>query len=69
MRGLDLFGQPEEGREMEIQQRCRFLSRITQGAGEALLLWGDPGVGKTSLGWTLVRAACSMSGREGDYGG
>jgi DNA-binding CsgD family transcriptional regulator len=37
------------GREPEIQQLHLFVSRITQGAGEALLLSGDPGVGKTSL--------------------
>jgi hypothetical protein len=37
------------GREPEIQQLRQFVSRITQGAGEALLLSGDPGVGKTSL--------------------
>jgi energy-coupling factor transporter ATP-binding protein EcfA2 len=37
------------GREPEIQQLRLFVSRITQGAGEALLLSGDPGVGKTSL--------------------
>jgi DNA-binding CsgD family transcriptional regulator len=37
------------GREPEIQQIKLLLSRITDGAGEALLLSGDPGVGKTSL--------------------
>ncbi len=37
------------GREPEIQQLRLFVSRLTQGAGEALLLSGDPGVGKTSL--------------------
>jgi len=37
------------GREPEIQQLRLFISRLTQGAGEALLLSGDPGVGKTSL--------------------
>ena len=37
------------GREPEIQQLRQFVGRITQGAGEALLLSGDPGVGKTSL--------------------
>jgi hypothetical protein len=37
------------GREPAIQQLRQFVSRITQGAGEALLLSGDPGVGKTSL--------------------
>ncbi len=37
------------GREPEIQQLRLFVSRIIQGAGEALLLSGDPGVGKTSL--------------------
>jgi hypothetical protein len=37
------------GREPEIQQLRLFTSRLTQGAGEALLLSGDPGVGKTSL--------------------
>ena len=37
------------GREPEIQQLRLFVSRIAQGAGEALLLSGDPGVGKTSL--------------------
>jgi tetratricopeptide (TPR) repeat protein len=37
------------GREPEIQQLRLFVSRLTQGVGEALLLSGDPGVGKTSL--------------------
>ena len=37
------------GREPEIQQLKLLVSRITDGAGEALLLSGDPGVGKTSL--------------------
>jgi hypothetical protein len=37
------------GREREIQQLRSFVSRLAQGAGEALLLSGDPGVGKTSL--------------------
>ena len=37
------------GREPEIQQLRLLVSRINQGAGEALLLSGDPGVGKTSL--------------------
>ena len=47
------------GREPEIQQLRRFVSRITQGAGEALLLSGDPGVGKTSL---LDQAAAIAAG-------
>ena len=37
------------GREPEIQRIKLLISRITDGAGEALLLSGDPGVGKTSL--------------------
>jgi predicted ATPase len=37
------------GREPEVQQLRLLVSRITQGTGEALLLSGDPGVGKTSL--------------------
>jgi DNA-binding CsgD family transcriptional regulator len=37
------------GREPEIQQLRRFVGRIAQGAGGALLLSGDPGVGKTAL--------------------
>ena len=37
------------GREPEIQQIKLLVSRNTDGAGEALLLSGDPGVGKTSL--------------------
>ena len=37
------------GREPEIQRIKLLVSRITYGAGEALLLSGDPGVGKTSL--------------------
>ncbi len=47
------------GREPEIQQLRLFVSRIIQGAGEALLLSGDPGVGKTSL---LDRAAVIAAG-------
>jgi len=47
------------GREPEIQQLRLFVSRITQGAGEALLLLGDPGVGKTSL---LDQAAAIAAG-------
>src|SRR5258707_3417496 len=37
------------GRGPEIQQLRLFVSRLTEGAGEALLLSGDPGVGKTSM--------------------
>jgi DNA-binding CsgD family transcriptional regulator len=37
------------GREPEIQQIKLLVSRVAYGAGEALLLSGDPGVGKTSL--------------------
>jgi predicted ATPase len=37
------------GRELEIERLRLFIDGITQGAGEALLLSGDPGVGKTSL--------------------
>jgi DNA-binding CsgD family transcriptional regulator len=37
------------GREPEIRQLQAFVGRITEGAGGALLLSGDPGVGKTSL--------------------
>ena len=37
------------GREAEIEQLRRFLDRIAEGTGDALLLSGDPGVGKTSL--------------------
>jgi DNA-binding CsgD family transcriptional regulator len=47
------------GREPEIQQLRQFAGRITQGAGEALLLSGDPGVGKTSL---LDQAAAIAAG-------
>lgn len=42
--GLDLIG-----REQEIQRLRQFIGRIPEGAGEAVLLSGDPGVGKTSL--------------------
>src|ERR1700677_2014012 len=55
----ELTGPPELiGREPEIQQLSLFVSRITQGAGEALLLSGDPGVGKTSL----LEAAAAIAG-------
>jgi DNA-binding CsgD family transcriptional regulator len=37
------------GREAEIEQLWLLTSRIATGAGDALLLSGDPGVGKTSL--------------------
>jgi predicted ATP-dependent serine protease len=37
------------GREPEIQQVQLLLGRIATGSGDALLLSGDPGVGKTSL--------------------
>jgi DNA-binding CsgD family transcriptional regulator len=37
------------GREAEIERLRLFVGRIGRGAGEALLLSGDPGVGKTSL--------------------
>jgi hypothetical protein len=47
------------GREPEIRQLRLFVSRITRGAGEALLLSGDPGVGKTSL---LDQAAAMAAG-------
>jgi DNA-binding CsgD family transcriptional regulator len=59
---LTATGPPELiGREPEIQQLRLFVSRITQGAGEALLLSGDPGVGKTSL---LDQAAAIAAGSE-----
>jgi len=37
------------GREPEIQRIKALLGQLTGGAGEALLLSGDPGVGKTTL--------------------
>ena len=37
------------GREPEIRQLQLFVNRISEGSGNALLLSGDPGVGKTSL--------------------
>ena len=37
------------GREAEIERLRRLLSQVATGAGDALLLSGDPGVGKTSL--------------------
>jgi DNA-binding CsgD family transcriptional regulator len=37
------------GREPEIQRLELFVAGIAKGAGDALLLSGDPGVGKTSL--------------------
>jgi len=49
------------GREPEIQQLRLFVSRITQGAGQVLLLSGDPGVGKTSL-LDLAAAIATDSG-------
>jgi DNA-binding CsgD family transcriptional regulator len=50
---------PLIGREHQIQQLRVFLGRITEGASEALLLSGDPGVGKTSL---LDQAAAIAAG-------
>ncbi|MEV0972124.1 ATP-binding protein [Microtetraspora glauca] len=47
------------GRDPEIQRLRRFVDRIAEGAGEALLLAGDPGVGKTSL---LDQAAALATG-------
>ncbi|MGW0593980.1 ATP-binding protein [Streptosporangium sp. NPDC002607] len=47
------------GREPEIHRLHLFVSRIAGGAGEALLLAGDPGVGKTSL---LDHAAALATG-------
>jgi DNA-binding CsgD family transcriptional regulator len=47
------------GRERETQQLRLFISRVTGGAGETLLLSGDPGVGKTSL---LDQAAAMAAG-------
>src|ERR1700683_4364426 len=37
------------GREPEIQQLQLLLGKMATGSGDALLLSGDPGVGKTSL--------------------
>ena len=37
------------GREPEIARLKLLVSRLAEGAGDALLLSGDPGVGKTSL--------------------
>jgi DNA-binding CsgD family transcriptional regulator len=52
---LDLIG-----RELEIQQLKQFVSQVTKGAGDALLLSGAPGVGKTALlDLTAVLAADS----------
>jgi hypothetical protein len=47
------------GREPEIERLRLFISGIAQGTGEALLLSGDPGVGKTSL---LDQAAAIATG-------
>ncbi|MER5325331.1 ATP-binding protein, partial [Streptosporangium roseum] len=50
------------GREPEIHRLHLFVGRIAEGAGEALLLAGDPGVGKTSL---LGQAAALATGSGG----
>ena len=49
------------GREPEIRQLRRFAGQIPRGTGEALLLSGDPGVGKTSL-LDLAAAIAAGSG-------
>jgi DNA-binding CsgD family transcriptional regulator len=49
------------GREPEIRQLRRFVGQLPRGAGEALLLSGDPGVGKTSL-LDLAAAIAAGSG-------
>jgi DNA-binding CsgD family transcriptional regulator len=49
------------GREPEIEQLRLFVSRIPLGAGEALLLSGDPGVGKTAL----LDQAAAIAARSG----
>jgi DNA-binding CsgD family transcriptional regulator len=49
------------GREPEIQQLQLLLGRIATGSGDALLLSGDPGVGKTSL-LDLAAALAADSG-------
>ncbi|MEU0481366.1 ATP-binding protein [Streptosporangium sp. NPDC006013] len=49
------------GREPEIHRLHLFVSRIAGGTGEALLLAGDPGVGKTSL---LNHAATLATGSQ-----
>ncbi|MEV5750401.1 AAA family ATPase [Actinoallomurus sp. NPDC052308] len=50
------------GREMEIQRLRLFVGRVTEGAGETLLLSGDAGVGKTSLldHATAIAADCGI---------
>jgi DNA-binding CsgD family transcriptional regulator len=49
------------GREPEIQQLKQFVSQVTKGAGDALLLSGAPGVGKTAL-LDLTAALAAESG-------
>ena len=46
------------GREAEIEQLWLLTSRIATGAGDALLLSGDPGVGKD-----VLAALCGRAGR------
>ncbi|MET9340371.1 AAA family ATPase [Nonomuraea sp. NPDC003804] len=48
------------GREAELEQLSRFLS-VVEGRGRALLLGGDPGVGKSAL----VAAAAELAGASG----
>src|ERR1700733_13999632 len=47
--GLILVPMDLIGREAEIERLRLLLDRAATGAGDALLLSGDPGVGKTSL--------------------
>ena len=49
------------GREAEIERLRLLLSQIATGAGDALLLSGDPGVGKTSL----LGAAAALAAEAG----
>ncbi len=68
------------GREPEIQQLRLLAGRIASGSGDALLLSGDPGVGKTSLldlaavlatdsGIRLLRATGSQFEADISYAG
>ncbi|WP_079142001.1 LuxR C-terminal-related transcriptional regulator [Streptomyces sp. LUP30] len=50
---------PLLGRETEVRELVRALAELERGAGKAVALVGEPGIGKSALAWAVVTEARS----------
>jgi class 3 adenylate cyclase len=68
-RGVPPAERPLIGRQFELQEIERSLGQAERGAGQALVLLGDAGLGKTRLAEELVRLARSRGWRTASGSG